>query len=160
MIMSRRKESDGLPGVYTRLWHLLSLGLASLAGMLPQSPSLSSILHPPRTHTLPTLTHIGALNRWQARQDYLGPLPRKTIGMWFARWWACMYESVGLRVCMCTRSAAAACDSTLDAVERDVRFSPQVDLLFRLSLKVHGGGYGGFQNFGFLNLSWEGIILC
>lgn len=35
MIMSRRKESDGLPGVYTRLWHLLSLGLSSLVGKLP-----------------------------------------------------------------------------------------------------------------------------
>lgn len=69
-----------------------------------------------------------------------------------------MYESVGRRMCIC--DAAAACDSTLDAVERDVRFSLQVDLLFRLSLKVHGGGCGGFQNFGFLSLSREGIILC
>lgn len=52
----------------------LSLGLSSLAGTLPQSPSPSS------PHTLPTLTHIGALNRWQAQQDYLGPLPRKATG--------------------------------------------------------------------------------
>lgn len=85
--MSWRKESDGLSGVYTRLWHLLSLGLSSLAGKLPQSPSPSST-HTP-TRPLPTLTHIGALNRWQARQDYLGPLPGKTIGMWVRGGGAC-----------------------------------------------------------------------
>lgn len=44
-------------------------------------------LRPPRP--LPTLTHIGALNRWQARQDYLGPLPGKTIGTWVRGGGAC-----------------------------------------------------------------------
>lgn len=96
MIMSCRKESDGLPGVYARLWHSLSLGLPSLAGELPQSP----FPHPP----LPTLTHIGALNRWQARQDYLGPLPSE--GHWDvgARPVLCecawnMFKDVSVNVC-------------------------------------------------------------
>lgn len=105
MIMSRRKESDGLPAVYTRLWHLLSLGLSSLAGKLPQRPFSILFTH---THTLPTLTHIGALNRWQARQDYLGPLPGKTIGMWVRVGGACACmkhvscQSLRVHVCLCT----------------------------------------------------------
>ncbi len=52
-------------------------------------------------------------------------------------------RAVSLRMCMCMCSVAAVCDSTLDAVERDVRFSLQVVLFLRLSLKVQGGGCGG-----------------
>lgn len=47
---------------------------------------------------------------------------------------------------MCICNAAAVCDSTLEAVERDVRFSLQVVLSFRLSLKVQGG-YGWILEF-------------
>lgn len=77
MMMSRRKESDGLPGVYTRLWHLFVIGSIVIGRHVATEPL--TILPP---HTLPTLTHIGALNRWQAQQDYLGPLPGKATGTW------------------------------------------------------------------------------
>lgn len=75
MIMSQRKENDGLPAVYTRLWHLFVTGSGITGGHAATEPRST---HP---STLPTLTHIDTLNCWQDRQDYLGPPPRKTAGM-------------------------------------------------------------------------------
>lgn len=57
-----------------------------------------------------------------------------------------LHETVRLSVRTCICTAAAVCDSALDAAERDVRFSLQVVLSFRPSLKVQGG-YGGFWGF-------------
>ena len=106
MIMSCRKGSDGLPGVYTRLWHLLSLGLASLAGMLPQSPSPSSTHTHTHTHThTRTHTHTPRSDPYRCFEPLAGPTrlsgPPSQEDHWDVVAWrrACMYEPVGFSAC-------------------------------------------------------------
>lgn len=57
--------------VMVRLVFKQELGFLSSLGLASVFPASIPAL---------TLTHFGALNRWQARQDYPGPLPRKTSG--------------------------------------------------------------------------------
>lgn len=59
-----------------------------------------SILH------IHTLTHIGALNRWQAKQDNLGPLPRKTTGMGVRNGVCLCVYIKHLCVCICNSFAS------------------------------------------------------
>lgn len=106
-VMSPRKESDSLHGVYVRLWPLLSLGLSSL----PDRHTHTRV----RVHTL---THINCLNRWQAMPRLSGPPSQEDHGDVSA------WLGVDMHVC----------NSSLDPVERNGRFYLQVVLFFRRSL--------------------------
>lgn len=68
MIMSWREESDGLSVFIQDFGICRGWQAGRRAAAEPRSPA--SARTQPRA-----LTHIGALNRWQPRQDYLGPLP-------------------------------------------------------------------------------------
>lgn len=82
-VMSQRKESDGLHGVYVRLWPLLSLGLSSLPDTYTHQHTHTHTHQHARVHKL---THMSCLNHWQATVRLSGPPSQEDHGDIGVRW--------------------------------------------------------------------------